>query len=344
MIKSEDISVVVQGAIDKNLTPKCLNSIKKYLPMAEIILSTWEGSDVEGCIYNKIIFNKDPGAFSNTKDGNRLFNLNRYLLSSKVGIEKATRKYILKIRSDIVLKNCNFLKYFDKFTKRNDKYSVFKHKVLTSSLYTITGELGTKEETGKIHLTPYHISDWWHFGFAEDIKLLYSCKLIENFEDFAQYFKNPQYELEWLNHRTWKFPPEQYLGVELAKIKFPDLEFNDCLDTKNINMEQSLNFILDNFITLDFQQSGVLLEKDFGYCSKYICKKFWKIPPHVYYTMYNFVHYKITYFSLYPNFGILCYLHLINKLRDIIYYWKNKKILSFSYLTSNVQKRVIAHF
>ena len=42
MIKSEDISVVVQGAIDKVNTPKCLESIRKVLPRAEIVLSTWE--------------------------------------------------------------------------------------------------------------------------------------------------------------------------------------------------------------------------------------------------------------------------------------------------------------
>ena len=41
MIKSEDISVVVQGAIVSNLTNNCLKSIRKYLPKAEIILSTW---------------------------------------------------------------------------------------------------------------------------------------------------------------------------------------------------------------------------------------------------------------------------------------------------------------
>lgn len=41
-MKSNDITVVVQGAIDRKLTPKCLKSIRKHLPDAEIILSTWE--------------------------------------------------------------------------------------------------------------------------------------------------------------------------------------------------------------------------------------------------------------------------------------------------------------
>ena len=62
-IKSKDISVVVQGAINSEVTPKCLESIRKYLPEAEIILSTWEGSDVVGLDYDKLVLNKDPGTF-----------------------------------------------------------------------------------------------------------------------------------------------------------------------------------------------------------------------------------------------------------------------------------------
>ena len=43
---TKDISVIVQGAINKNETIKCLQSIRQYLPGAEIILSTWEGSNI----------------------------------------------------------------------------------------------------------------------------------------------------------------------------------------------------------------------------------------------------------------------------------------------------------
>lgn len=37
IIDTKDISVVVQGAIDKGYTPLCLKSIRKYLPESEII-------------------------------------------------------------------------------------------------------------------------------------------------------------------------------------------------------------------------------------------------------------------------------------------------------------------
>ncbi|TXJ44182.1 hypothetical protein EPJ70_08075 [Brachyspira aalborgi] len=62
IIDTKDISVVVQGAIDKGYTPLCLKSIRKYLPESEIILSTWEGSDVENLDYDVLVLNKDHEA------------------------------------------------------------------------------------------------------------------------------------------------------------------------------------------------------------------------------------------------------------------------------------------
>ena len=104
-IKSKDISVVVQGAINSEVTPKCLESIRKYLPEAEIILSTWEGSDVVRLDYDKLILNKDPGGADCSRDGKGINNCNRELVSTFEGLKLANRKYALKIRSDIVFIN-----------------------------------------------------------------------------------------------------------------------------------------------------------------------------------------------------------------------------------------------
>ena len=59
-IDTKDISVVVQGAIDKGYTPLCLKSIIKYLPESEIILSTWEGREVDNLDYDVLILSEDP--------------------------------------------------------------------------------------------------------------------------------------------------------------------------------------------------------------------------------------------------------------------------------------------
>ena len=87
MIKTEDISVVVQGAINKEETPKCLKSIRKFLPEAEIILSTWEGSDISAIdgLYDVLLLNKDPGCgyYYKNESGIKSNNLNRQLVSTR---------------------------------------------------------------------------------------------------------------------------------------------------------------------------------------------------------------------------------------------------------------------
>lgn len=321
--KTRNISVVVQGPVSSE-TKLSLKSIRKYLPESEIILSTWIGENTDGLEYDKLILNEDPGSETMDINNSVNYNLNRQLLSSKKGIEEASRKYILKIRSDIILENAGFFKYFNKFPKRNWTYAIFSHKVLTSSLYTIWAELGIKKEKGKIHPTPFHISDWWYFGLASDINLLYSCSLVD-IKAFAQYFETPYYNLEWLNHRLWKFPPEQYMGVELAKKKFPDLNFRDCLSYSNVDNELSRHFITDNFISLDSKQSGLVVIKS-GY--KKMCKKFWHIPPHVFFSMYDYLTYTKLYYQYYKKNLFLEFLvSSIITLKNLYYRHRNKRIL-----------------
>ena len=47
-MQTSDITVVVQGAVVQVLTQQVLQSVRAYLPQAQIILSTWENTDVSG--------------------------------------------------------------------------------------------------------------------------------------------------------------------------------------------------------------------------------------------------------------------------------------------------------
>ena len=115
-INTEDISVVVQGAVDKENTPLCLKSIRKYLPGSEIILSTWKGTNIESLDYDKVMLNSDPGGYKDRYVHTFTNNTLRQLVSTKNGLRRATRKYIIKMRSDLILRSNSFLTYFEKFT------------------------------------------------------------------------------------------------------------------------------------------------------------------------------------------------------------------------------------
>ena len=85
--------------------------IRKYLPKSKIILSTWDGSNVNGLDYDIVIFNKDPGgSLCSANDDKILNNVNREIVSTLAGLKVCKTKYVFKIRSDLIIKSNKILK------------------------------------------------------------------------------------------------------------------------------------------------------------------------------------------------------------------------------------------
>lgn len=104
----EGLSLVVQGGVNNPLTARCMEALRKQFPNAELILSTWESSDVTGLLADKIVFSPDPGATVCDEVAGVLNNVNRQLVSTKAGIAAASRPFILKTRTDILFRNADF--------------------------------------------------------------------------------------------------------------------------------------------------------------------------------------------------------------------------------------------
>lgn len=255
MIESKEISVVYHGPIRID-TYKSIKKCRKLLPHAEIIFSTWEEEDV--FILEKyvdhFIFSKDPGAYKQSKDGS-LNNLNRQIRSSKEGVNVATKKYCLSLRSDMIIDNTGFIHCFDSYKKRNPSDSIFCRKILISELFT---RISIKGLT-----VPFHISDWYFFGLTEDIKKVYSS--IEEVEEpfYTEYFRSIKNinQKKYFGDMTVRYPPEQYIGYSIWK-KYKGKEIlKDCMSpTKKLDKE-SQKFIVNNFIVANYQKSGLYIEK-----------------------------------------------------------------------------------
>lgn len=257
-IDSKDISVVVQGAVDKDITPKCLESIRKYLPEAEIILSTWEGTDVSGLEYDIVLLNKDPGAFL-FGEGDKKNNNNRMILSTSNGLSIVNRKYTLKIRSDMILLNNNICKIKDKYS-RISKYRLFKNRIIVNDTYSIKYE---ENSYGEKHWRPFHISDWLFFGLTSDIKILFNIPLAKEPET-SRYFeihKMPKNKFHRFPHLKWRMSPEQYVTSICAIKNFPNIKFKHILDYNDKNIKQSEIFIVNNFIILSKYDLGIINAK-----------------------------------------------------------------------------------
>jgi len=176
-IDSSEISVIVRGLIvgkkeDEPLsryTKRSLESIRKILPDAQIILSSWEGSDVTDLIYDNIILSKEPEKIFMLSSENipKLMTVNNQIKATQAGLKLATRPYVISMRSDIIIEKRTFLKYFKKYSK-NMSPDILEKPILTLPTYN-----------PKKQSFLFDICDWFYFGTKKDIAELFSIPLME---------------------------------------------------------------------------------------------------------------------------------------------------------------------
>lgn len=129
-----NISVVIQGPVYQKITQECIASVQRVLPGAEVILSTWVGSNTEGLTCDKIVTSEDPSGFK-YKGLTFTNNLARMLKSTQSGLQAATKRYTLKLRSDVKLLSKDFLNAQSKFPERCKENCIFSERVVCSNYF-----------------------------------------------------------------------------------------------------------------------------------------------------------------------------------------------------------------
>lgn len=297
MFDCKNISVIVQGGINRKETPACLKSVRRVLPGAQIILSTWEGSDTTGLDYDVLVLNQDPGAevICQINGKNVLNNVNRQLLSTQEGLKRAERKYALKLRTDLILTDDRFLNYFDEFQARGDEYRLFKHKILTSVLFN---RKFIKVDNNSYN-TPFHISDWWFFGLKEDLEKYFIDTPFVKEPEFSNYFNIHKEKINPYGNIKFQFSPEQYFGYKCFERNF-GFHMKDASEVTPELVEKSEKFLVNNFIVLEYEQSGV-------YLKKYSYSKNEVLAGEQYFGLYNFYEYENLYKKICnPDYQITC--------------------------------------
>jgi hypothetical protein len=236
MISDKDISVVVQGPIhtQDNLTKRVLESVRTHLPNAELILSTWKGSKVDGLDCDILLLNDDPGAINSRN------NVNRQIVSTRNGLQKATRTYAVKLRTDTQLTGTGFIDAFDKYPERREDFKVFERKIVIPTIHT-----RNPFELSNAHF--FHPSDIFHFGLKSDMLLLWNIPMAT--------------ELDVKN-----LVPEQYIWLNALKsmswnINLSELHLKEKFRLSEISLVN--NFIVDTPRNLDL----LLPERLMGFCS-----------------------------------------------------------------------------
>lgn len=170
-VTSENITVVIQGPLFRNSdfgdgAALTIGSIKKHLPHAEIIVSTWSSEEVSGLTgVNKFIISEAPEAMIDSS-GNAN-NVGRQLISTLKGIECANRPYVLKIRADHQLDGKQLF-LMPSLVNSSHTFGYLSRKITITSFF-IRDHL-------KIPFL-FHISDLVQFGTKADMFRFWNSKI-----------------------------------------------------------------------------------------------------------------------------------------------------------------------
>lgn len=259
-IISSDFSVVIQGPIlgkpddayEKQLTIQCIESIRKVLPDSEIIISTWEGSEIEHLSgYDKLIFSVDPGAvtYNDFELKNVYNNNNRQIVSTYNGLKIASRKYAIKMRSDLRLINNNFFKLIGKYNIKN-AYSFFNERIIVSTYHS--------RNPKKVPIL-YQVSDIFQIGLTSDLYDLWNIPLQPEPDTtrafpYHVYFPNDPFIF---NKFKMKFSSEQYIWYAFAKKNGLDLSLKFYCEIPFKLINKATTSVISNFIIASPEQLGI---------------------------------------------------------------------------------------
>lgn len=243
MISAKDISVIIQGPHYGDITPEVILQIKNILPEAEIIYSTWEGTNYDSDFVDRYVESADPGGEPIYHNPKILHAANRQIISTLAGLKISSRKYALKIRSDLYLESTAFIEEYHKFPLRCNKHRILEERIIVSTSFSPNPRREPK---------PFHPSDWFYFGLKDDLLRIFDIQLCPEPET-SRYFETnvrplPRFD-SWIP-ASCRYTAEQYIWIAFLK-KYVDLNFEHCFDVNRGNIELSELIFANNVIMLE---------------------------------------------------------------------------------------------
>jgi len=172
------LGVVVQGPVltgGPRTTAATLASVRRHLPGAVLVLSTWEGQPTAGLDVDVVVRSRDPGGLLPRRPGGKPNNVNRQLVSTRAGLAELRTTHALKLRSDSLLLNGDVVRAPASFEDRGVAHPtrVFGERVVITTHYTRYPARVDREMT-------YHPSDVAQFGTLRDLRELWAAPLFDD--------------------------------------------------------------------------------------------------------------------------------------------------------------------
>jgi hypothetical protein len=257
-----EITVIVHGPIlkesvagaEEGMTQAAVRSVRKVLPGAKVIVSTWLGSAAEALGADHIVYSPDPGS-NPYGPGKRPNNVNRQIAAMRAGLERVTTRWTLKLRSDTVLVSDGMVSRWGRYPERHPYLRVFDRRIVTSALLTYHPTLGLRSNL----FTPFlfHVNDMIQFGLTTDMRRLWGIPFMPE-ADFSYFSKEALVgKLDNISNRR---VPEDYIWTRVLQAAgFPT---NDSwLDFQPKLLPLSELSIVNNFQLLDHADMGFVCLK-----------------------------------------------------------------------------------
>lgn len=265
-VDPRSISVVVQGPVvgapdapyEQRHTLRCLDSVRRHLPGAEVILSTWPDADLTGLPFDRVVVSEDPGSAPYTDATIQppvLWPGNRVVVSSAAGLRAATRPYAIKTRSDLIFADARCLRLVGRYPRRVPEWRVTRERVLSPAFFAVNPRLQRQY--------PFHPSDWWTFGLREDLLDMWDVPLAG--PEVPEWFVDHPKPANDVEHRTLcRYYAEQWAWLSFLRkheAEFGPVPFEHRADVNPEAMRISELSIANNLQIHELHELGLLAPK-----------------------------------------------------------------------------------
>jgi len=250
-ISSSAISVVIQGPLlrkhkEGDLASRAIESIRRHLPQAEILISTWPNQDVAGLNVDHILFSKEPPSFIDI-NGN-VNNISKQIVSTRRGIEAASRPYVLKFRADHALLGPEIAVIRNYPTALPPKQPLFGKPITLTNLF-IRNPL-------KVPML-FHLSDLVQFGCKKDMLDLWSIRLPDEKDIYLKKIPRLRILGQFIGYTAMRRVPEQFLMLACLEKHGYTIDLPEICHTRYRLFRLWEQILTDNFLVMDWQRSGI---------------------------------------------------------------------------------------
>lgn len=238
------------------MTRTGLESARRWYPRAELILSTWESfarsEYLQDLSFDRLVTAADPGSGKRQDDPPRLHNVNRIIRGTQAGLAVATGVKAMKVRTDIRFIHGNAIDLGRSFTRADKSYQVLRARVLVSQMTTLNPR--------RILRIPYHVCDWFFYGWKEDLVNIFDISPFEEPLFTRWYDCNPRPATDIDPKNFSRYMSEDYIWSTFLK-KYRPISHEYYSQCDSCIIEESERYLVNNAIVYGNSALGIQSQK-----------------------------------------------------------------------------------